>query len=412
MKLFSPQVHKKIHLSLLCLIAASVPFYDRINTLFILLGMAHWLLEGNLLEKIVRVYRQRLAVLFLLLFAAYLAGYILSENKAEAWQIIERRASLLALPLLIFGTPLSSHDIQKINFSFSASVLLAFIICFANALLQYSVTNNSSVFFYHSFTSVLGQSAVYMASYSILAIHIVLYYRRLIKRKRYLAVLVALTVFCFMLSSKTMLFILCMGLIIAEYKMRNTRRAVLAVATIVFFMLAVIAAPPLRHRVLEEFESDFSVLHQKHFDYRAHFSGTSLRLIIWKYTVEILSEKNAWLFGVGTGDFQDLLNEKYKQTGIYTGNPELGDRGYLGYGPHNQYLEILFSMGFAVLTLFLYLIIYYASKAVKYDNYFALQVILLYAIFYITESALSVNKGIIPFVFFLLLYHVPSEQKK
>ena len=108
--------------------------------------------------------------------------------------------------------------------------------------------------------------------------------------------------------------------------------------------------------------------------------------------------------GVGTGDFQDLMNEKYKKTGVYTGNVALKDTGYLGYGPHNEYVEIVLSLGIIGLFLLLYTLFYYAKMALLANNYLALQLLVLFVLFFITESALSTQKGIVPFVFFSVLF--------
>ena len=154
------------------------------------------------------------------------------------------------------------------------------------------------------------------------------------------------------------------------------------------------------------------VVKQGTFRYDTPFTGTSLRLVFWRFSNEIINENNGWVMGVHTGDFQDLLNEKYKRTGIYTGNPELKDTGYLGYGPHNQYIEVLLSLGFIGLTLFLILLILYVKKAWLTSNYPGLQCICLFLFFFITESVLSVNKGIVVFVFFTLLFYNLNVQSK
>jgi O-antigen ligase len=98
------------------------------------------------------------------------------------------------------------------------------------------------------------------------------------------------------------------------------------------------------------------------------------------------------------------LNKKYIETNLYTGNPELHDTGYLGYGPHNQYIEVLFSMGIIALALFIYILFWYLKEVIRSRNYLGIQVMVLFILFFFTESALSVNKGIVPFVFFTVLF--------
>ena len=155
-----------------------------------------------------------------------------------------------------------------------------------------------------------------------------------------------------------------------------------------------------------------SVVKQGTFTYDTPFTGTSLRLVFWRFSNEIINENNGWLMGAHTGDFQDLLNEKYKRNGIYTGNPELKDTGYLGYGPHNQYIEVLLSLGITGLVVFIMMLIFYLKNAWVTNNYLGLQCICLFLFFFITESVLSVNKGIVVFVFFTLLLNNLNVQSK
>jgi O-antigen ligase len=44
------------------------------------------------------------------------------------------------------------------------------------------------------------------------------------------------------------------------------------------------------------------------------------------------------------------MDAKIVQYNLYHGNPSLGDRGYLGYGFHNQYMETWVQAGLPALA--------------------------------------------------------------
>jgi O-antigen ligase len=387
---------------LVALIAFSMPFSIKVNTWLILLCGLHYVCDKNLLQKAKQVINDRYVQLLFLFFLAHVVSCFLSTNKTEGFAILERRGSFIIIPFLLYG-----HDkavIKKTALWFVYGVIAAFLVCLINAMINYSGTHDSSVFFYQKLASAVDFNAVYMAAYCLIGIHILLYHKSLPKLLSVTGSAVLL-LFCLLLNSKMMLFILFMGLVVYGFNFFSKRRALIISGLTLAGILAVgTGVPKIRERLTLEFSSNFKVLEQDTFRYDTHFTGTSLRLLFWKFSFDIQSQRHAWLTGLNTGDFQDVLNKKYIETNLYHGNPELHDTGYLGYGPHNQYIEVLFSMGIVALLLFIYILVLYFKNAIRSRNYMGMQIMLLFILFFFTESALSVNKGIVPFVFFTVLF--------
>jgi O-antigen ligase len=414
MKFFEESTYRKIHILLLGLIAFTLPFSIILNSALIILCTALLILQGRFMKAFQNASKNLYVILLWLLFLLYVISAFLSKNQHEGFAIIERKASFIILPFLIFGFPISMPEIKKICELFVLGVLLAFTICLGYAF--YQVVFNSrelELFFYQKLTTVLNMNAVYMASYCIIALHIALYFSKEHNKVLVAIVSASLIIFCILLNSKMMLVCLCLGLIIFAFKKLSRLKALLAsfiiLASIFFIGVGV---PKVKERITLEVNSNMSVVKQGTFTYDTPFTGTSLRLVFWRFSNEIINENNGWLMGVHTGDFQDLLNEKYKRTGIYIGNPELKDTGYLGYGPHNQYIEVLLSLGITGLVVFIMMLIFYLKNAWVTNNYLGLQCICLFLFFFITESVLSVNKGIVVFVFFTLLLNNLNVQSK
>lgn len=403
----------QIHVFLLGAIAASFPFYPKINTLLIIGSVLVVIAQKNFLIGLKNAAKERYVQLLWLLFIAYIISGLTSTNGHEGRAIIERHSSLFILPILFFSSPLLSESLKKISLAFVAAVLSAFGICLIWAFKIFLSEGNSDVFFYHPLTSVIHVSAIYMASYAVLAIHILLFYKKYLTTFLFFLSLISLIIFCFLLNSKMMIACLCLSLFIFGIKnFKHTQVLIYSLSFLIVISTVVFCVPKISERITTELNTNFDVVNQTSYVYNTPFSGTSLRLVFWKYSFQILNERNAWLTGVGTGDFQGLLNQKYKAVGLYTGNPEIKDTGYLGYGPHNQYIEIFLSMGVFTLLLFIFSLVYCFKKAIQFKNYLALQFILLYSLFFLTEAALATNKGIVPFVFFFLLFVYPKFVEK
>ena len=99
--------------------------------------------------------------------------------------------------------------------------------------------------------------------------------------------------------------------------------------------------------------------------------------------------------GVGLGDRNDALMMKYKENEFWYG---LGSQK----NTHNQYLDVLMSMG--IIGLFLFLItffIYPIKMFFKQRQVFAIVVYVLLAICFMTENMLDRYQGLI-FISFVL----------
>jgi O-antigen ligase len=396
---------------MVALIALSMPFSIKINTWLILLCALHYVCDTNLLQKAKKAVKDRYVQLLFLFFLFHVISCFLCTNKAEGFAILERRGSLIILPFLLYG-----HDkdtIKKVALWFVYGVAAAFLVCLTNALMRYPGNRDTSVFFYQKLASAVDFNAVYMAAYCLIGLHILLYYYKSLPKLLSIFGAIILLLFCLLLNSKMMLFILFTGLVIYGFHFFSKRTAlIISGLTLAGILAAGAGIPKIKERLTLELSSNFSVLQQDTFRYDTHFTGTSLRLLFWKFCFDIQSRQQAWLTGLNTGDFQDVLNKTYVEKNLYHGNPELHDTGYLGYGPHNQYIEVLFSMGIAAFLLFLYILVLYLKNAIRAHNYMGIQVMLLFILFFFTESVLGVNKGIVPFVFFTVLFLGPQKTKE
>lgn len=176
-----------------------------------------------------------------------------------------------------------------------------------------------------------------------------------------------------------------------------------------FIVLGVVALYPR----LSNFQGlHLEVVTQKNFSWDTPFNGLNFRLLQWRFAGEILTENKAWLSGVGIGSEQDHLNSKFLDTGVYSGNPELGDSGYIDYNFHNQFLETTVALGLPGLILLL-LIIFTVLIRSRTNLFLSDPSWLLITLaFLFTESVFERHVGIVFFCLILSVGYQSVEEKK
>ena len=126
-------------------------------------------------------------------------------------------------------------------------------------------------------------------------------------------------------------------------------------------------------------------------------SDLELRYIMLKMGLYHVLDDQAYWFGYGVGDVQHYLDYYY----MYYG---LAPRWFEGYNLHNQYLQIVVSIGVLALLLFLYYLGYSLVKAIRLGNTLHLLFLLSVIFVFIFECLLSRNKGIVFFFFFNTMF--------
>jgi O-antigen ligase len=414
---YKDQLHNRIHFILLALIAFTMTFSVKVTSLLIGLCLLHWFIEGGLLNKVRRTLRDRISLLFILLFVMHLLSILVSENRTEAFAIVERKLSLLIFPFMLCKT-ISAKQIRKIALVFSAAVTTGLLICYLNAFIQYFQTPDTGVFYYHQFSSAIGIHAVYLEAYAVFSIHL-LWCFLVIElpqfRRIAIIIIIFLVVSCFLLSSKMMMFVLLAGAMTTLFQtelISLKKKTIIGLSILIVFSSGILLLPNLKHRFDLELATQWQTVGLNELPHDAQLTGTSFRLIVWKLSIDILHKQNAWLSGVGIGDFQNLLNRRYSEAGMYMGYPASKDHGYKNYNPHNQYIELLLSIGVIGLLLFILLIYNLFGRAIRNKNLLLIQLSLILMLFSLTESVLSTNKGIIFFLFFICLLNQDAFIRK
>jgi O-antigen ligase len=359
---------------------------------------------------------------FLAFFLVDAAGYLHTHDLAEQGNTVAKEATLVAIAYVGCSGGIGDARVYRRLLTWYYYMLLAAsVYCLVMACREFVLSRDTSVFFYHSLTRPISQNAVFYSVYVVFGLLFLLSPggepvsdRISPMGKRLLRWFL---VFFFMgmivlLSSKLMLVIAVLFLanaFLRRYSYRKNKRAVLITGAAMLMAVGILALTnnPVSLRYRELAAGDLNIVSQKTFNPGMYFNALQLRLLEWRFGVEILNEQHAWLLGVSPGDSQDLLNAKYVSSRMYIGNPADGPHrhvhGFIGYNFHNQYLETLVRSGgvglAALLAIFALLFVQAARRGTR-EAWF---VILTIAVFFIPEAPLTMQHGVFLFCFFPLL---------
>ena len=392
------------------------------------ISIAAILLAGIILNRssLTSPFRTNTRNLFLggciLLFFLQIIALLYTTNTQQGWASVRIKTGLLITPLAICFTAYTFTAISKKLLAHYCLILFtATLYCLFISFLNYQETGDSSVFFYHPLVSPIDQHAVY---FSLLVMIGLIFLLENIEKRDFIFtrlfhffLIVYLSIFLFLLSSKLVIgFYIFLLLYYFIRLLQNNKLNRLAIAGSLIVCIAVVslvlAVPnPVSKRFSEIINGDIRLVAQDRFDKGDYFNGLQFRLLQWRFVTEILTENKRWWPGVSPGDAQDFLNKKYISKNMYSGEPERGDRGYLIYNTHNQFLETLLQNG--IIGLFVLLVICFSlvKMTVHKKNRTTSFIVLLLLAWLFTESVFETQYGIIIFTFFPLFVAAGKPEK-
>ncbi len=392
------QIHTRIDEWLLIAVMVTLPWSLRINAFLLGLWFLNWLIEGQWRNKFSNppgLFRMASWAFFLLLALRCLG----EADPALAFKVTERKAAFLLIPLLSMGSRNRKESANKnAALYFNLSMILFFTYCLSEAISELWISGDSSVFFYHRLVAPLDQHAVYISALCLLNLITV---RRYVPGKVWLFLHLIFFVFLLLLSSKLMMALYGLYTLyqLLAYMGKGSLRRVYLWIPVAVTLLVLTIPNPLRTRYLDISPERLQYITQEHIGQEVYLDGLSLRLLQLRFAAEILNDEQAWLYGVGQLNTQQLLDESYRSVDLYTpDSPE--DNGYLGYNFHNQFAESIVQGGIPV---FLALCLVFAGlmrKAVKDKNRDLLFTSLLFVLFCLTESVFERQLGVVSFLVF------------
>ena len=405
-------IHNRLYYFLFLILSFSIPLYDRVVALAILLILINWLIEGRFRQKfqLVKFHRFRLyIILFSVLYFAYLSGLLYSKNQDYGLFDIQIKLSLFLFPL-IFAT--IDFNILKGRFShflyaFAVGCFLSTIILMVHSFVSFLETKSISEFFYGKLAWYIHAS--YIAMFLVFAVGLITYYLQIkyerasfIKKIILVFLLTYFFIFIIMLSSKagiiSLAFVLLFNIGYVYYKKQFAKGTVLLIILIVAFYGVINAFSVTAKRL----SAAQGTINSEKIEKDTHES-TAERLLIWKSSLNII--KDNFLFGVGTGDVKDHLLTEYK-------NRQISNAYQHKLNAHNQYLQTFISIGVFGFLILIACLVFPAFLSIKKQNVLYLLFLFLISFNFLFESMLERQAGVVFYAFFnSLLFYFMVEKK-
>lgn len=374
-----------------------LPFFLGSAKIVVVLMVLNGLISGIFIKKYKNLLRP-IPLLFLGFYIVNLFGLIYSEDLQQGLAKVETKLLLFIFPLLLFSFGrFAQRQIKTILFSFVAGIFTASLIFFFHAVWFHpsiaAVFKNS-----HHWTHILGYHRAFTSLEMAMSFFIVLYYLvrgeykpGLVQRFGAIAYLFYSFIYVFLMSSRmeiiALSIVLIAGILVYFYMQgRIVKGFGYAFITVLFVGVVTLSIPRAKGRLTHTFSSVFYPKTEKQ-----KKTGGDIRPIIWSNSFEII--KDHLLIGVGTGDVQWELNNKYIKNG-----ETIALKSNLTV--HNEFIQMLVSLGIIGLLSLLSITILPFFLAIGKRKYLYLIFLALFILANMTESMLEKQEGILYFAFF------------
>jgi len=390
----------------LCALAATLPFaYESLNItslLVILFSVISLISMVGFSEVSDWKSRRGMMVLFASSFLVCLPGYFWSTNTDQAAFELEKKLSLLVLPIF-FGCAvrLTDEEVKKILACFVVGCVVALMICVVRGSLLWRETGDSSHFFYHALSQGVGMHAAYLSLYLLLSLVIVFNlfpgerFLQISRSKRILVILCVLWLLLgiLLLASRMQQLILLMGMMgYVAYRLSGTYgwgiSMVAGAGAMIVVLVALLAIPVNRERFKQ------AINYGNNYSISSQWGEMQMRPLMWTCAWQTI-QANPWI-GVGLGDGQDVLQACYEER-------KFGTLTYLPdarYNAHNQAMETTIQLGVVGLLVLVISVAAPVVAALRDRNYLYLLFMLIFFLSCLTESMLQRQSGIVFFAFF------------
>lgn len=394
---------EKLYILLLSLVAFTVPLPMLLNNMAIIFITLYWLfllVNKELVRPNIKTF-----LIITLPYSILLFGGLNSSNLEQFGTELTKSIPFLLYPLIFFTVPykLTPNQFKTVLMAFvGGNVVVAFfllgVIGYKTILGGLSMQTLWSLT-HQTLSAHVSLNAIYLSLFLVVSMIITTHYflnREAVRRPRqkigFVSIMLLFVVVLIFLSSRSILLsgAAIVGLMFFKYYLENERflkvllRFVLAGVFISIVGLTI--NPVLKWRiesVVGMQDTNFTVGKEE---------GILMRKRLWSSSVEVF--KDNWLFGVGSGDFNDELKKVYQKE-------KYRIQFRRNMNSHNQYLSYLVSNGIIGLFLFIFYMFYPMRMYFKRKLWMSFFITILFVLSFITESYLYTNKGVAVVAFFM-----------
>lgn len=348
-----------------------------------------------------------------------LISVFFSDNHKDGINALRLRLPLILFPLSLGLISITKEQRNRILLGCAYIITAACFISLLYAVYRFYQTNNTAWLYNDALSFFIGQQSIYTSLLVNLSIYVFawhLLFGNHVRKKR--ALLISLILFLFIISyllaSRNMMVLLYAAtLFVAFYFILTKKKYLLGsglLAGLVVAVIIIFAFFPQtfnRFRELAFTQFDFqSQAKESHYADKLtpdQWNGANFRLAAWQCGWEIFKEQP--MLGVGLGDKKDELLKIYQQKRFQFAIDT-------NKNVHNNYLDILYSMGVAALLIFLlgWLILPIRLAFIHRDG-LAIFFLVTLAFAMITENYFDRSLGPLLFGFFVCFIMTPFTKR-
>lgn len=342
---------------------------------------------------------------FVLLYSLILLGVFYPIPGSYVWVDLEKKFSLLVLPLGLYAIQPDRKDLKRSLAVFYYMGLFVTSAAFLYALVLYARDGNMTHLTNHGLSQKIGFHATYLSMYLAFSLTYLLHCSRNIGFKLYLSAAMIL-IYLMLLNSRITLIVLLLGIIFIGtrliYKKRwKIKHSVLVAAGILIISLSTVLVSPVRERLLEaiNYDDDYQISNV--------WGGRGVRMLIWNSSLELMSEKPLTGYGASSA-IQKALDSTYFEK-------EIGPIRYMmnqgtKFNPHSQFLSEFLKFGILLGLCYIAWLAFLFYYFGRFRNWAGIFLVLLISGVSLTETVFELNKGIVFITYFIPLTYLTQWQ--
>ncbi len=341
------------------------------------------------------------------LFFLNLIAVTYTNYPAEGLKNVSQQLGIFLFPFCFAVTELnlSKYKLSLLKifaYTCTATIVYLYIAAFRTILFFYfpfSAIGRSS-FINQNFSEPISLHATYLSMYVMLSVSTffyIIFHGCNYKKWKYIFCMIILLAGLIQLSSRSVFICLCLIVIVVIplFLLKGKTRLqffIISLIAFIFIVPAIANVSSLKKRYLTDFENDLSEN-----AVTTDFSETRMK----RWSMEIRLIKQSPVIGYGYGSEKYLLKENYFKNKFYKSF-------LLEMNAHSQYLSFLINTGIIGLLMYLYVLFYGFSSAVKKKDFILISFLILVSIVSVSENILDINKGVLFFSFFYSLFMIPG----
>jgi O-antigen ligase len=379
----------------------TLPFSNNLNSRAVIVFCLLALFANGLKDKTERLTKNRMWIWPVLLFFIFLASLLWDPNGIHALKAMEKRMSLLALPLLLASLPTFRPKVVKVVFlSFLISIAVVCFCCLVKAEATYTASHDYREFFYQFLSSEMKLNAIYLSWYCAFCLCILLHYYffnpspfRFIPTAVAIILYLYFSAFIILLSSKMIIFLfIALTLLSVIYLFYINGKLIAGLLLFLSFLLVsgivIWNTPYLKWRI------EVTSL-KKYGGQTDDQNGLAVRQKLWETATRLIEKKP--LLGYGVENADQRLVEEYKKSDFQIAAENR-------YNSHSTYLQTVLNAGLLALIPLLCFLYFSIVTAVRRKNFLFFSFLLLLIPLSVTEAVLEGQKGVVFLTLFILLF--------